>query len=359
MNEKAVPPFNAALQHGPRPLPLFLELLRKETKADAARRKAALAGLKAYQTADRAPPRTLPPELHRIGRAALLDYGGAGTPVLFIPSLINPPFILDLAPERSLLRWLAARGYRVLLLDWGTPSAAERSCDIGGHVTDLLVPLGKALADSAGTPPVLVGYCLGGTMAAAAACLMPTAGLAMIASPWRFSGYGDGARARIAALWQNADPLCAALGLVPMEVLQSAFWSLDPARTIAKFEAFAAMAPGSDTAATFVALEDWANGGAPLSYAAGRQLFDFFASDAPGSGAWQVGGQAIVPAELGVPAIDFVSTTDRIAPHASAIGFADRCELRAGHVGMVVGSTAPDQLWTMLADWIRAVAGSR
>ena len=36
-----------------------------------------------------------------------------------------------------------------------------------------------------------------------------------------------------------AQPLTERLGLLPMEVLQSAFWSLDPERTIAKFEAFA------------------------------------------------------------------------------------------------------------------------
>lgn len=334
-------------------------MLRKETGEDAARRHAALAGLKAYQTADRGPPRVLPPVLHRIGRAALRDYGGAGAPVLFVPSLINPPFILDLAPERSLLRWLAAQGHRVLLLDWGTPTAGERAVDIGDHVADLLVPLGTALTASTGKPPVLIGYCLGGTMAAAAACLMPMAGLAMIAAPWRFTGYGDAARARIGALWHDAEPMCAALGLVPMEVLQSAFWSLDPARTVAKFEAFAALAPGSEAARTFVALEDWANGGAPLSYAAGRQMFDFFANDTPGSGTWQLRGQTIDPAALACPTIDFVSTTDRIVPQASATGFADRRELRAGHVGMVVGSSAQAQLWAPLADWISAVSRAR
>lgn len=359
MNEAALSPFDAAPQHGPRPLPLFLDMLRKETGEDAARRHAALAGLNAYQSADRGPPRVLPPVLHRVGRAALRDYGGAGLPVLFIPSLINPPFILDLAPERSLLRWLATQGHRVLLLDWGTPGASARAVDIGDHVADMLVPLAAMLADSTGKPPVLVGYCLGGTMAVAAASLMPVRGLAMMAAPWRFTGFGEAARARIAALWAAAEPVCRSIGLVPMEVLQSAFWSLDPARTIAKYEAFASMAADSGPAKTFVALEDWANGGAPLTYAAGAQMFDFFARDLPGSGAWQVNGQTIDPRALDCPTIDFVSTTDRIVPSASAAGFTERHDLRAGHVGMIVGSSAHPQLWTPLADWISRAAGAR
>src|SRR3546814_14230886 len=84
-------------------------------------------------------------------------------------------------------------------------------------VERLLLPLLARL----GTPPVLAGYCLGGTMALAAACAMPVAGLAMIAAPWRFAGFSDRARGDIASLWQSAEPACAALGLVPMEVLQT------------------------------------------------------------------------------------------------------------------------------------------
>src|SRR3546814_13417599 len=70
----------------------------------------------------------------------------------------------------------------------------------------------------------LAGYCLGGTMALAAACAMPVAGLAMIAAPWRFAGFSDRARGDIASLWPSAEQVCAALGLVPMEGLQQGFW---------------------------------------------------------------------------------------------------------------------------------------
>lgn len=355
MNDAALSPFRAAPQHGPRPLPLFLEILARETEGTPARRSAALAGLAAYQAADRGAPRVMPPALHQVGRASLRDYGGGGGPVVFIPSLINPPFILDLAPDRSLLGWLAARGHHVLLVDWGAPTPGERDLDISRHVAELLVPLVREL----GAPPVLVGYCLGGTMAVAAASLMPVHGLAMIAAPWRFTGFGEAARARIAALWAAAEPMCRRMGLVPMEVLQSAFWSLDPARTIAKYEAFASMPPDSDAARSFVALEDWANGGAPLTYAAGAQMFDFFARDLPGVGDWQIAGRTIDPHALDCPAIDFVSMTDRIVPSASAAGFAERHDLRSGHVGMVVGSSAQHQLWAPLADWISRVGGSR
>jgi polyhydroxyalkanoate synthase subunit PhaC len=143
-------------------------------------------------------------------------------------------------------------------------------------------------------------------------------------------------------------------------VLQAGFWQLDPARTIAKYERFGRLDPDSATAKSFVAMEDWANAGAPLTYAAGRQVFDdLFTADLPGSGRWQVAGTAADPAALPCPAVEFVSLTDRIVPAASAAGLADRRELRLGHVGMVVGSSAKQSLWQPLADWLTALPAPR
>jgi polyhydroxyalkanoate synthase len=343
----------SAPQHGPRPLPLFLDMLRSETAASPERAAAALAGLQRYQQAARTPYRARPARYRR-GSARLRDHGGEGRPLVLVPSLINPPTILDLTEGRSLAAWIAAHGFHVWLVDWGAPTLTDRARDVGGHVTDLLLPLLAKLP----APPILIGYCLGGTMATAAATLAPVAGLATIAAPWRFAGYSDAARADIAALWQAAKPGCEALGLVPMEVLQTGFWRLDPARTIAKYEAFATMPDGE--IALFVAMEDWANGGAPLTLAAGRQLFeDFVATDAPGQGGWTVDGRTIDPHALACPAVEFVSLGDRIVPAATAAGLADRRDIGAGHVGMIVGSRARAQLWEPLTDWLRGVPAGR
>ncbi|WP_119036963.1 alpha/beta fold hydrolase [Hephaestia caeni] len=325
-------------------------MLRSETAASPERRAAALAGLRAFQAAPRRAAWAPPAALHREDRASLRDYGGDGAPVVVVPSLINPPFVLDLG-ARSLLRWLAGRGHRVLLVDWGAPSPDERDLDVAGHVERLLLPL-LARLDA---PPILAGYCLGGTMALAAACAMPVAGLAMIAAPWRFAGFSPRARRDIASLWQSAEPACAALGLVPMEVLQTGFWRLDPGRTIAKYERFARLDPDGEAARSFVELEDWANAGAPLPYAAGVEIFDFIAHDVPGSGQWRVAGKAVDPAALACPAVDFVSLTDRIVPAASAADLPDRRDLSAGHVGMIVGSRARAQLWEPLDAWLTGV----
>ena len=261
------------------------------------------------------------------------------------------PAHLDAADRAE--RWLAARGRHVLLLDWGWPGNARKGLSVAGHVESILLPLLRGLGERAD----LAGYCLGGTMAIAAAARAPVRSLALIAAPWHFSGFPEEARDALARLWAGSRPAVEALGLLPMEVLQSAFWSLDPERTIAKFEAFAAMAPESPQARAFVALEDWANDGPPLPGRAAQDLFvEFFRDDAPGRGRWRVAGELMSEERRRLPILNVVSTTDRIVPAATSLRVGERLELGQGHVGMVVGSKAPEALWQPLADWLSRTA---
>jgi polyhydroxyalkanoate synthase len=324
-------------------------MLRSETADDATRMARALEGLRKYQEAEREVGPEPPPAIAKLKGATLRDYGGAGPAAVFVPSLINPPSILDLAADNSLLRWLAAEGgVRPLLVDWGWDVAARRDLSVAGHVEEVLLPL----LDVLDAPAALVGYCLGGTMALAAAAGTPVRGVATIAAPWRFAGFPDEARAMLARLWAASEPTAARLGLLPMEALQSAFWSLDPKRTIAKFESYAAMPPESREARAFVRLEDWANDGPPLPYAAAKELFEgFFEADATGAGQWLLPD----PNALPCPVLEIVSTTDRIVPAATAAGAGERIATARGHVGMVIGGSAREALWAPLAAWLRAV----
>ena len=253
-----------------------------------------------------------------------------------MPSLINPPNILDLDPEVSLAGALGGMGRRTLLLDWG--KASERaSLSVAGHVEQLLIPLLATLDQ----PATLVGYCLGGTMAIAAANLVPCGGVVTLASPWNFSAYPEDARAALLDTWRHAEAPARQLGALPMEVLQAAFWSLDPLRTVRKFADFGALELGSPQARRFVVLEDWANEGEPLPYAAAEELISgLFARDLPGRGEWTVGGKPLTD-RIDVPLLNIVAAHDRIAPAETAPG-GNAVRIESGHVGMIVGSARRD-----------------
>lgn len=321
-------------------------MVREVSEDDAELARAALVGLRAYEKAprrERAAPR---PEIARIGGASLRDHGGGGPPAILVPSLINPPRILDLDEQVSLTGALARMGRRALLLDWGT--AEERKhLSVAGHIEELLLPLLRKV----GEPPALIGYCLGGTMAIAAANLAEVERVVTLAAPWRFACYPDSSRLALKEMWSHSEAAARELGALPMEVLQAAFWSLDPARTVRKFAEFGSLDPASADARRFVELEEWANEGEPLPYPAAKELIEqLFGEDLAGSGRWQVGGKAVTD-ELPVPFLHLTADHDRIAPAGTApagkkIGFA------SGHVGMIVGS-ARDQLHRELQEFLR------
>lgn len=311
---------------------MFLELVRKAGERDPGLAAAALRGLAQYETMVRPAPRPARTEIARVGPASLRDHGGAGPPAVLIPSLINPPDILDLDDDVSLASAVAAMGRRVLLLDWG-PAAERSDLDVAGHVEHLLVPLLATLDE----PPGLIGYCLGGTMAIAAASLVPAQCVVTLAAPWRFHGYPPQSRDSLGRIWAQSKAAADRLGALPTEVLQAAFWSIDAERTVAKFAEFGRLDPASAEARRFVTLEDWANRGEPLPCpAAGELIEDFFLADRPGKGEWTVAGRS-AGARPDSPVLHCTASRDRITP-AETAPTGDQGRIEAGHVGMIVGS---------------------
>ena len=264
--------------------------------------------------------------------AALRDHGGQGPVALFVPSLINPPRILDLDEDVSLTNAVVRMSMRVLLLDWG--KADQRSnLTVAGHIEELLLPLLRSINE----PVSLIGYCLGGTMAIAAANLAPVERVVTLASPWHFERYPDESKQALQDMWRNSEAAARNLDALPMEVLQAAFWSLDPERTVRKFAEFGQLDPRSDEARRFIELEEWANEGEPLPYPAAKELVeDLFGSDLSGSGGWSVGGRRISD-QLPVPTLHLTAERDLIAP-PQTVASGEVVAIPSGHVGMIVGS---------------------
>ena len=340
-----------AAQHGaqhkraPRPLPLFLELVRETARAEPELARRALAGLSRYGDAERMAVRSARPVVAQIGGTCLRDLGGSGAPVVLVPSLINPPRVLDL-PGASLAEALGAQ-HRVLLLDWGA-AAGRSGLDLGGHVEALLAPLLEGL----GEPVALAGYCLGGTMALAAANLVAVRKVATLAAPWRFAAYPRESRDGLGLLWRRSEPAAEALGVLPTEVLQAAFWSLDPRGIVAKFARLADEPEGSIALSRFVTLEDWANDGEPLPLPAARELIEeLFLADRSGAGKWRVGGALVRPDAA--PSLHFTARADRIVPATSAPP-GDTHPVSSGHVGMIVGGRAASDLHAPLLGFLAA-----
>ncbi len=330
---------------------------------------ALLAGIAAYRRHPYHRDLPDPPALWQEGSARLLDYGAdlpAGAPTLLVvPSLINRAYVLDLAPGRSGMRYLAGQGVRPLLLDWGWPDAAERRFTLTDLVAGRLERALLAAVAATGAKVALAGYCMGGLLAVAAAGRRGdlVGALALLAVPWDFhAGLSAEQRALLPQLRAMVAGACALTGALPVDLLQYLFAMQDPAAIAAKFRGFGAMAQNSARARQFVALEDWLNDGVPLPAPIAEEVFaGWYEANSPAAGTWRIAGLPVDPARLAMPCLVAVPAADRIVPPASALALATLIAhahvLRpgAGHIGMATGARAGSHLWRPLAEWLRTV----
>lgn len=345
-------------------------LLSAVSDAALDRVRTMLDGVRQYQTHPFARQAEEPPTFHREGSLRLLDYGpdygeGDSPALVAVPSLINPAYILDLGPGQSLMRHLGTTGHRPLLVDWGAPKGEELSFDPGDYVTRRLEPALRKVVEETGQPVTLLGYCMGGNLALAAAARLPdlVGALVFLATPWDFHAQSAVQSRSTAAIFTGTLAMMDGRQTVPMEMMQLFFASLDPTLVDRKFRRFAAMDPASANAELFVAIEDWNNSGAPLAKdVAARCLNDWYAHNLTARGKWQVTGSVIDPATIRQPALVIAPEADRIVPPASALALADalpnatRRRAAGGHVTMIVGKRARQSLWEPLGHWLQTQA---
>ena len=320
-------------------------------------------GVRAYQGHPFQRTLAPPPVVWRRGSAALHDYGGnaENPPALFVPSLINRAYILDLAADRSLMR-ATAREVQAFLLDWGMPGPAERAFTITDYVEGVLIPALEEVKRRTGQTPRLVGYCMGGTLAVAPAVLRPdlVSGLALLAAPWDFSADAQASRLMIGFAQPIIEVMLGVEGVASVDLLQALFAALDPTLVGRKFRRFAFLDSESEEAQRFVALEDWLNDGVPLAGPVAREcLFGWYGENRPAQTAWKIADRAIDPCKVACPTLAFIPAQDRIVPPASAQALVDaipgatRRTVDLGHIGMVAAAAAPEQVYGPLSGWLK------
>ena len=323
-----------------------------------------LAGVQAYQNAPRADRAwVVGQEIWRQGTTRLLDYGGDGRPVLFVPSLVNGAQVLDLTPDRGMLGWLRQNGHRPFLVDWGAPGEGELEFSLTDYICRRLSAVLDTVIAATTQRPALVGYCMGGNLALALAQRrqVELSGLALLATPWDFHGDGQQWPA-IATLTPGLEDIMKGFGALPVDVMQAMFAALDPGLAQRKFRHFASLDQLGVEAAHFVALEDWVNDGVPLAPHVARDcLLGWYGNNDTARGQWMIDDRAVDPSALTLPVFLAIPENDRIVPSASAQALADAIppthlaqviRPKAGHIGMVVGRRGKIGLWQPLSDWL-------
>ncbi len=295
-------------------------------------------------------------------------------PILLVYALINRPYILDLLPGSSLVEYLVGQGFDVYLLDWGTPGDEDCALAFEHYLLDYLArAVQQVLRASQAQQFTLFGYCMGGTMSAMYAALLPgppLRNLVLLAAPIDFTREATG----LYGLWTSAryfDPhrLAEALGNIPAELIDLGSRMAKPVGNyvspyVTMWERLARDRPLD----SWLAMNKWVNDGVPFPGAAFRQwIGDFYQQNKLAKGELQLRGRRVDLARITCPVFVIAGSQDHICtlPQAEAamrlVGSQDKefFALNAGHVGLLIGSGARASMWPRLRDWLEPRSARR
>jgi polyhydroxyalkanoate synthase subunit PhaC len=306
--------------------------------------------------------------VHTEGHLRLLHYHAQvdtprAVPLLCIPSMINQYYVMDLTPERSLVGYLLAEGIDVYMLDWGRATEADRYRSLDEHITGLLRRCVQHVQAETGQPAVsLLGYCMGGMMAAAYAVLFPdeVATLINLAGPINY--HDDG----IYSVWTrpewcHVDLMVDTLGNIPAELLNTTFHMVRPTDELLQALNYWERRDDPAYLRRFAAMQLWLNDPIPFPGEVFRKYIkDLYQHNLLLRGAFEIHGQPIDLHQIAAPTLTIAARQDHIAPWESVVVLHDliaspdkaRIVLESGHIGMVVGSDAHTQLWPRLSRWL-------
>ncbi len=306
--------------------------------------------------------------VYESGTHRLLRYRREGAarwaePVLFCYALINRPYILDLQPDKSVVRQYLARGFDVYIIDWGVPSHGDRFLTLEHYVCGFLGEAVQRILGEHGRQDLqLLGYCMGGTMCALYAALHPdrVKSLTLLAAPIDFAGDDS-----VLNLWTrrfDVDAFLGAHGNCPGWFLQSCFQNMKPIqnllqKNLALFESL----EDPQFLANYFAMELWVNDNIPVAGATFREFVkDFYQGNRLVRGELWLGDRRVDLARITCPLLLLMARNDHLVAPSSTAGIrahvgsrdVESVAIDAGHVGLVVGGKAQRKLWPDATRWL-------
>jgi polyhydroxyalkanoate synthase len=292
-----------------------------------------------------------------------------GQALLIVAVPIKRPYIWDLTPSSSAIRYCLSQGLHVHLLEWLPASRATGDNGLVEYVKAISECVAMISGNSAGGKPFLIGHSLGGTLAAIFGALAsePIRGIVLLSTPLCFRPATSRFRDALVSL---VPPGLAEAGPCPGSLLSHMSALASPSTFIWSRLADATMS-STDSRALEIhgRVERWALDEAPLPGKLVHQIIEWlYREDRFCRGDLTVGDRHVNPLMLSVPTLAVVNTSDDVAPLDSVKPFIDCMRTMDAriveypgeigvclqHLGILIGRKARAQVWPEIISWINA-----
>ena len=288
-------------------------------------------------------------------------------PILIVYALINKPYILDLQPDRSVVRRLLEAGHDVYLIDWNEPSRLDQHLGLHDYVNRYIDNCVDAVAERSDQESInLLGYCMGGTMSAMYAALNPEKinALGLMAAGLCFDRTGG-----VLEQWgsdEHYDPqdVVDTFGNVPAEYLDTGFALMDPVDNyVSKYITLYENLDNDAFVGNFSRMERWLDEGIDL---AGQAYVEFLEKIYQNNELYrnelELSGERVDVGDIDMPILQIIGEYDHLIPPAASKPFNDvvgsddvtTIEYPTGHIGMSVSSSTHEDVWPEVCEWFWA-----
>ncbi|MBY4675158.1 class III poly(R)-hydroxyalkanoic acid synthase subunit PhaC [Marinobacterium arenosum] len=287
------------------------------------------------------------------------------TPLLICYALVNRIYMVDLEPQRSLLRRLVEAGHEVYLIDWGYPDAADRYLDLDDYVNDYLDSCVDQVRSHAGCEQVnLLGICQGGTLGLCYTALQPKKinNLITMVTPVDFHT-DDNLLAKLSQ-YVDIDLAVDTYGNIPGEFLNDSYNALLPMRLgVQKNLLMPNQLADRDSALSFLRMEQWIYDSPDQAGEAFREFVQqFFRENRLISGNAMIGDQPVDLQRIDHPVLNIYGTFDHLVPPSASIPLQDciassdyqALAIDSGHIGVFVSGKSQHQVAPAIDRWLRA-----
>lgn len=283
-------------------------------------------------------------------------------PVLVSYALVNRPEVLDLQPDRSLVRRLLAAGLEVYLLDWGRPDESDRELALSDYIEGYLDGAVRHLLATRRIPSInLLGVCQGGTLSLCYCALHPqrVANLITMVTPVDFHTPAD-----LLSKWArhlDTETIRQA-GNLSGNVLTGVFLSLRPLRLmVQKYVDLLEERHDREALETFCRMEKWIfDSPDQAANAFAQYVRGLYQENRLVQGSLEIAGQRVELKKITQPVLNIYASRDHIVPAAAStalrgcVGTADYTELQVdtGHIGMYVSQGTQTLVASAIVSWL-------
>ncbi len=283
-------------------------------------------------------------------------------PIIISYALVNRFDMMDLQPDRSLIRKLLSLGMDIYVIDWGYPTRADRYVTLNDYINGYIDDCVDFVRQHHKIAKVnLLGVCQGGTFSLIYSALHPNKvqNLVTLVTPVDFS-VEDGLLFKWSKHLDIDKIVDSNGGLVPGDFLNFAFDMLKPTAKMKKMQSIPDLFDDKAKLMNFLRMEQWVADSPAQAGECFRQFIkELYQQNKLLKGELVLGGKKVNLKNITMPILTIYAAEDHLVPPSAtkplndAVGSTDKTlyEFPGGHIGVFVGARSQKELGPTISKW--------